>query len=424
MILLKKLFLKKISIVLTIDIFTKFLSLIILPLYLNYMPKIEFGEFGFLFTSAVTASTLMSLNLYVIIIRDLSKNLSFLTKKKIFSTLIVFITIFNIFFLLLTLFLEYNFYTVSNFYGILNFKLEKIIFTLLIVFFNVISLFQYSLILSRKRAFEICVYIFFKFAFANFISLYFLISFNTHFDTVFLRLLGILSAEIILFFFIQFLIKKNFISFYFDWTYLKSKIYITSPLILSTFISLIMINIDRKILQIHYGNLYLADYNLVYLLLLPLAMIVSSIQSIWSPKLFSIKNYLLAFKETHTLLKYIFIFLLFIGASIYLVIYFSFKIKFINTSYYNVLPLFLAMVPGTIFGVLINFLDGLNLYLNKTHYKLIVTLVIAIIFSVLCIMLIPNYNYFGVAGALFIANLIGFTLGYLLVFNNYKKNEK
>jgi O-antigen/teichoic acid export membrane protein len=80
------------------------------------------------------------------------------------------------------------------------------------------------------------------------------------------------------------------------------------------------------------------------------------------------------------------------------------------------------MVPGTIFGVLINFLDGLNLYLNKTYYKLIVTLVIAIIFSVLCIMLIPNYNYFGVAGALFIANLIGFTLGYLLVFNNYKKN--
>jgi O-antigen/teichoic acid export membrane protein len=185
-----------------------------------------------------------------------------------------------------------------------------------------------------------------------------------------------------------------------------------------------MVNIDRKILQIHYGNLYLADYNLVYLLLLPLAMIISSIQSIWSPKLFSIKNYLLAFKETNTLLKYIFIFLLFIGASIYLAIYFSFKIKFINTSYYNVLPLFLAMVPGTIFGVLINFLDGLNLYLNKTYYKLIVTLVIAIIFSVLCIMLIPNYNYFGVAGALFIANFIGFTLGYLLVFNNYKKNEK
>ena len=115
MILFQKSFLKKISIVLTTDIFTKFLSLIILPLYLNYMPKEEFGEFGFLFTSALTASTLMSLNLYVIIIRDLSKNLSFLTKKKLFSTLIIFITIFNIFFLLLTLFLEYNFYTVSNF---------------------------------------------------------------------------------------------------------------------------------------------------------------------------------------------------------------------------------------------------------------------------------------------------------------------
>lgn len=421
MILFQKSFLKKISIVLTTDIFTKFLSLIILPLYLNYMPKEEFGEFGFLFTSALTASTLMSLNLYVIIIRDLSKNLSFLTKKKLFSTLIIFITIFNIFFLLLTLFLEYNFYTVSNFYGILNFKLEKIIFILLIIFFNVISLFQYSLILSRKQTIEICIFIFSKFAFANCICLYLLINFNTHYDTVFLRLLGILIAEIILFIFMQLIIQKNFISFYFDWIYLRSKIFTTSPLIISTFISFILVNIDRKILQIYYGNFYLADYNLVYLLLLPLSMIISSLQSIWSPKLFSIKNYQLAFEETNNLLKYIFFFLLFVSVLIYFTTYILFNIKLINISYYSVLPLFLTMVPGIIFGVLINFLDGLNLYLNKTHYKLIITLVVSIIFSVMCIILIPNYNYFGIAGSLFIANFLGFILGYFLVFNNYKK---
>ncbi len=421
MILFQKSFLKKISLVLTTDIFTKFLSLIILPLYLNYMPKEEFGEFGFLFTSALTASTLMSLNLYVIIIRDLSKNLSFLTKKKLFSTLIIFITIFNIFFLLFTLFLEYNFYTVSNFYGILNFKLEKIIFILLIIFFNVISLFQYSLILSRKQTIEICIFIFSKFAFANCICLYLLINFNTHYDTVFLRLLGILIAEIILFIFMQLIIQKNFISFYFDWIYLRSKIFTTSPLIISTFISFILVNIDRKILQIYYGNFYLADYNLVYLLLLPLSMIISSLQSIWSPKLFSIKNYQLAFEETNNLLKYIFFFLLFVSVLIYFTTYILFNIKLINISYYSVLPLFLTMVPGIIFGVLINFLDGLNLYLNKTHYKLIITLVVSIIFSVMCIILIPNYNYFGIAGSLFIANFLGFILGYFLVFNNYKK---
>ena len=79
------------------------------------------------------------------------------------------------------------------------------------------------------------------------------------------------------------------------------------------------------------------------------------------------------------------------------------------------------MVPGIIFGVLINFLDGLNLYLNKTHYKLIITLVVSIIFSFMCIILIPNYNYFGIAGSLFIANFFGFLLGYFLVLNNFKK---
>lgn len=421
MILFQKSFLKKISIVLTTDIFTKFLSLIILPLYLNYMPKEEFGEFGFLFTSAVTASTLMSLNLYVIIIRDLSKNINFFNKKKIFSTLIIFIILFNLFFLFLILFLEYNFYLVSNFYGIQNLKLEKIIFILLIIFFNVISLFQYSLILSRKKTIEICIFIFSKFAFANCVCLYLLINFNTHYDTVFLRLLGILIAEIILFIFMQLIIQKNFISFYFDWIYLKSKILTTSPLIVSTLISFILVNIDRKILQLYYGNFYLADYNLVYLLLLPLSMIMSSLQSIWSPKLFSIKNYQLAFEETNNLLKYIFLFLLFVSVLIYFTTFILFNFKFINISYYSVLPLFLTMVPGIIFGVLINFLDGLNLYLNKTHYKLIITLVVSIIFSFMCIILIPNYNYFGIAGSLFIANFLGFLLGYFLVLNNFKK---
>jgi O-antigen/teichoic acid export membrane protein len=385
------------------------------------MPKEEFGEFGFLFTSAVTASTLMSLNLYVIIIRDLSKNINFFNKKKIFSTLIIFIILFNLFFLFLILFLEYNFYLVSNFYGIQNLKLEKIIFILLIIFFNVISLFQYSLILSRKKTIEICIFIFSKFAFANCVCLYLLINFNTHYDTVFLRLLGILIAEIILFIFMQLIIQKNFISFYFDWIYLKSKILTTSPLIVSTLISFILVNIDRKILQLYYGNFYLADYNLVYLLLLPLSMIMSSLQSIWSPKLFSIKNYQLAFEETNNLLKYIFLFLLFVSVLIYFTTFILFNFKFINISYYSVLPLFLTMVPGIIFGVLINFLDGLNLYLNKTHYKLIITLVVSIIFSFMCIILIPNYNYFGIAGSLFIANFLGFLLGYFLVLNNFKK---
>ena len=60
MILKNRLILKQISSVLLTDIFVKFLGFCILPLYLNFMPKSNFGEYGFIFTTSIMASSLMS----------------------------------------------------------------------------------------------------------------------------------------------------------------------------------------------------------------------------------------------------------------------------------------------------------------------------------------------------------------------------
>jgi O-antigen/teichoic acid export membrane protein len=116
-----------------------------------------------------------------------------------------------------------------------------------------------------------------------------------------------------------------------------------------------------------------------------------------------------------------FFFLLFIAASIYVCILILFKFSFINQEYQNILPLYLAMTVGFIFGILLNFIDGLNLYLNRTLYKLYVTLITLFIFSVLNFFLIPKYAYYGIAISLFISNVVGFLIGIILLYLKYKK---
>ena len=191
MILFDRTFIQKVSIVIIVDTLVKILGFIILPLYLSQMPKDEFGEFTFMFTTAITLSTLMTLNLYVIVIRDLSKSNNLKKNSEYYSTLSIFIIFFNSFLLLLGFLLELKYSIISSFFGINIYNIEKIACFLLIIFFNVLSLFQYSLILTRKKSFEICLYLILKFLFANFVSLILLFQYN-YYDTVSLRLFGIL----------------------------------------------------------------------------------------------------------------------------------------------------------------------------------------------------------------------------------------
>ncbi len=421
MILFNKNFFQKISLVLSVDVISKVISFVLLPIYLNLMPKNEFGEYGFVFVTIITASTLMTLNFYIFIIKDLSVIKKFIEQKEKFSTLFIFVMMCNLLLFFFGIACEVYFHIISNFFGILLFQIEKVICILLLIFFNVASLFQYSLILSRKKIYEICLFILFKVIFANFFSLIFLTNINEIYDTVLLRLFGVLLGEIIQFISLHIIINKNYYEINFNINYFNKKILTALPLIASSLASLIITVVDRKLLQLYYGNKYLAEYNLVYFLLLPITMIVSSFQSIWNPKMFNIKNYSLAFAKTKIVIIYMFFFLLFIAASIYVCILILFKFSFINQEYQNILPLYLAMTVGFIFGILLNFIDGLNLYLNRTLYKLYVTLITLFIFSVLNFFLIPKYAYYGIAISLFISNVVGFLIGIILLYLNYKK---
>tara|TARA_Y100000992_G_scaffold298756_1_gene264445 strand:- start:327 stop:1607 length:1281 start_codon:yes stop_codon:yes gene_type:complete len=411
--ILSKDFLGKISAVFITDLIAKSLAFIILPIYLYLMPKEEFGEFGFLFTVSITSSTLLSLSFYSLLIKDLSKQENIDLHKEFFSSLFIFAIIFNFILFIMLALMESYFNLFSDFFSLDAYKFEKIILVGIIIILNIISLFQYSLLLIRKKTIDICLFIFLKFLFSNLISIFSLYYFDT--DSVLIRLYSLAISEFILILFIFFLLKENYLINKINTFYLLKSIKIAAPLILATFLSLIMITIDRKLIQYHYGNNDLADYNLAYLLLLPVAMIISSVQSIWSPRLFELKDAYIARNETIKAMFILFIFLIFLCFVIFIFVNLLFKLNLISNEYSNVLLLFMTLSIGTIFGSLTNFIDNLNLYIDRTYYKLITTLFIVSLFSILNVYLVPLYSYYGVSISLFVANFMGLILGYVLV---------
>ena len=423
MLILSKDFLGKISAVFITDLIAKSLAFIILPIYLYLMPKEEFGEFGFLFTVSITSSTLLSLSFYSLLIKDLSKQENIDLHKEFFSSLFIFAIIFNFILFIMLVLMESYFNLFSDFFSLDAYKIEKIILVGIIIILNIISLFQYSLLLIRKKTIDICLFIFLKFLFSNLISIFSLYYFDT--DSVLIRLYSLAISEFILILFIFFLLKENYLINKINTFYLLKSIKIAAPLILATFLSLIMITIDRKLIQYHYGNNDLADYNLAYLLLLPVAMIISSVQSIWSPRLFELKDAYVARNETIKAMFILFIFLIFLCFVIFIFVNLLFKLNLISNEYNNVLLLFMALSMGTIFGSLINFIDNLNLYIDRTYYKLITSLFIVSVFSILNVYLVPLYSYYGVSISLFVSNFMGLILGYVLVTIKikYVKNE-
>ena len=415
MILNDKLILKQISTVLIIDILTKILGFCVLPFYLTLMPKSEFGEFGFIFTSVITSSTVMALGFYTLIIKDLSKNINLESKIKKNSTLTISVISINIVILSIIFFLDVKYHFLTDFFNITIYNIEKLLCIAIIIFVNVLSLFQYSLLITRKKSIEICFFLLIKFFVVNIFSLYFLVYFNSFYDTVLLRLLGILIGEIIILPIIFFIIRTNYIIFYFDYIYFKDCFLKSIPLIISTILSLGMILIDRKLLQIHFGNAVLAEYNLVYLLLLPLAMICKSISAILVPQIFSLKIAKKAFKEIKHSIYVTCLLLILTSLGIYILVNITFYFEIIKDEYMNVINLFVAMSFGTIMSCLLVYLDTLYLFINKTKYKFYTTILVLIVFSILNFLLIPTYSYYGIAISLFIANFTGYIFGYYLV---------
>ena len=401
--------LKKIGAITAVDALTKLLGYLLLPVYLGLMPKIEFGEFGYLTSAIAYTSLILGLCLYVPFIRNYCAADNDIEKKKIVSTifigLVLWLLLVDITFVTLKPFLQGVF---ENFFEIKIFGSIKYYLFIGAINSAIVLLYCYALLMARKTTSEMAFYLLVKFLTFTGISIFFIYANPWGKDTVVNRLLGTVVAEFLIT--IAYVLFK-FIS-YFSWLFDRNVFFanlrIAIPLIPAALISLFTAVIDRRLIAQYHGMADLANYNLALQALAPVQMLMSAVQVAWAPHLFSIKNNRDALQQSMRLI-WISLFVMVVATLlITFSVYAAIQLKYISFEYDKVPLVILFASFGAIASALVQLNNNMFVQLEKTSFQFGISLFLLTLNWALNIYWVPSYSIYGAAASAAISN--GFCL--------------
>ena len=288
---------KSVALVSGFDGLLKALAFCLLPFYLFWMPKEEFGEFGYIFSAAGMLVPIITLNLYISITRDLSGSYDKAYKKDVLATILWAVLFVVIVFVGICVVFEACFGLFSNAFNLVNNKNEKLIILAIILLTSSLNLILYSFLVSFKKPTLIIRYNFLKFLFVNVCAVAFVYIGLGFLDTSFDRLAGVALGEALYLTIIFYGCSKYF-SFTINFSYLKRAIYLSFPLIPGAIAMIFSTLSDRYFLVQNFGTSSVAEYNLALQFLVPMQMIMVGAQTAWAPHIFSMKKESVAYRSS------------------------------------------------------------------------------------------------------------------------------
>jgi len=284
-----------------VDTVIKSIGYFLIPIYLYLMPKNDFGEFGYIYGVIILLPQIITLGLYVPQIKEFSSQEE--CKKKIFSSTILFVTIFAI--IILTIFICSDFleYIEIKIFKIESqVKLKGIVFTILI-FTMTINLIIYSHVIALNNSKNIISYNIIKFITGNFFAISVLYLFEREPDTTLLRGYGLLIGDILLIVCTYFIFCYRYQKFAIDIKYLKKSLKIGLLIVPGAIASVISSMSDRYFINKYYGLSDVAEFNLAMQFLLPIQLIMISVQTVFTTEIYNEKSIKLALSKTKDLIK-------------------------------------------------------------------------------------------------------------------------
>ena len=413
--------LKKIGAVTGVDVLVKAASYLLLPIYLGMMPQEEFGQYSFIVAFISPIFLIASFSLYVPFIRNYC--LSGDTEKKelistIFCSLFLWLLMVDTIFILLKPFFLNTF---SSVFGISDFPVEKYYLVIFLVNTGTLLLYCYSLLLARKKTTEIIVFMVCKFILITFCSLLsvYLKIFSS--ESVVNRMVGISIAEMVFVLILLLVYVRPHISLKIDYLVLKNNLAISAPLVPLSMVSFFIVMVDRTLIAEHHGLKVLASYGLAMVCLSPVQMIMTSIQTVWAPHLFSMASMADAFKKSKNIMWITSLAMMLGVFFLVLAMYAALEFRFISMDY-EVVPTIIAMgSAGAIATSLMHLNSNMFVHLGKTTYALFIGLIVLSINWGLNVILIPHFSFYGAAIAAGLANITGLIIGLLVIKNLISK---
>ena len=417
--------LKKIGLISITNAIIAAFGYLLLPVYLTLMTQEEFGEYSFIIKVMSSFSLILSLSLYVPLVRNYcAEESNDLIRSDlvstIFNSLFIWLIIFDLF-LLLAKPLIIDVYI--GFFNISNFANEKYYLVLLSLNTGVILLYCYSLLMAKKNTRAIITFTLSRFIFVSASSLIFIYFNFFGQESVLNRLIGVFIAQLLVALVSLFIYVRPIISLRINLLLLKDQFKIALPLIPSGLIGLITVAFDRGLITEHHGLKELANYNLAMMALVPMHMVMTATQVAWAPHLFSLKDPKSAMRQTIKIMKIAFLLMIISAPLLSFAIYLALIYNFIGAEYSVVPKIIIYASIGVIALVLLQLNNNMFVYLKKTKYQFGIGLIILIINLSVNILLIPNYSFYGATVAAGLANLTGLGVGLFLLIRMTKNNK-
>lgn len=386
------------------NLFTKGIGFIMLPIYLLFLTKEDYGVFDYIFTVGTFLAVIVSLEIHQALMRFLSENLADKSKQiKIIST-----TVWFTFFCYLGLFLLSLLGSswISNvFFGLSNkYALVSLVF---ITYFISASLYLATVILRSQLKSKSVTLLSASSAVFVAVITYFLLKFYRS-DFVSL-ILGIALGQGIVVI-LSFVNLKEFIRFKIDKKILKSMLAFSSPLVFSSLGVVTATLFDRIMIKEMLDFESLGAYGVAARYSSIISLLIVGFQSALAPLIYSSLENPNLKKE---LKKLFYIYL--IGFAVFMIFLFFaieplFKVLFDDTYVISakLVPI-LALALGVQSAYL--FFAGLSIA-KKTKILAMINIVSAIINIILNFIFIPKFGVFGASYATLISAIMYFSLNF------------
>ena len=358
---------KSIALVSGFDGAIKILAFCLLPFYLFWMPKEDFGEFGYIFSAAGLLVPIVTLNLYISIIKDLSGSYDKAHKKEVLTTILWAVLFFVCVFIGICIVLETYFGLFGTIFNLDNNKNEKLFIVAIIILASSFNLILYSFLMSFKKPILVIQYNFLKFFCVNLCAVGFVYIGLGLLDTSFDRLVGIALGEVLCLVVTFYGCSKYFGSTI-NFSYLKRAVNLSLPLIPGAIAMIFSTLSDRYFLVQNFGASAVAEYNLALQFLIPMQMIMVGAQTAWAPHVFSIKKEASAYRASVDFAIKISTLLILIVILMAVCIYIARMVGLIPKYYIDTLWLFLALSIVTVEIILFQIPNNLLIKFGKTHW--------------------------------------------------------
>lgn len=381
------------------------------------MNQSEFGESAFLLYISGPLVSVLSLGMYVPLIRDTSNSKTPAKETPFVST-----TLYFAYTLGIILVIACSFQVFNNFIALLlNIKThhyEKIVLLSSIVGSGIIHLYIYSAILASGKVKHLSLYTTFRLISSNILSIVFVLYCTGISDKVVSRFLGFAVGDIFTALIYSKYILLRISNRAFNPSYFRSLLVPGLSISLIGLGTLLATTVERATISRFLGDDVLAVYSLATIITIPVSVLVASIQSVLTPTYHTIGSLTVANRLILRTIGSCFPFVLLLALGLYVFVLGALSINIFPRSYAGVAALVIPMSITAGLTGMHSILSNYFVKVNNTLSLCAVTLTAALFSCIMFVILIPIFGIYASITVNLLTNMIVFCALFKLFYSN------